>query len=144
MNDEIRIVGRERESRLLEDIYQKSMACGQVVWISGASGVGKSALIQEFSHNKRNICTGKFDFVNSSAPYSVIIKILNELCSILQSGDLVLTIAPDTISILSTLLPQIRNVTTFNAKESGGRGEQVTATRFKGMENRIGERGFER
>jgi predicted ATPase len=147
MNEEIRIVGRERECCLLEKIYQESMTYGQVVWIFGASGVGKSALIQEFSHKKKNICIGKFDFVTSTVPYSVIVKILLDLCSILENENLTITIGPDTLSILSPLLPQIRNVTKLHCQEEeggGGRGEYETVTRFEAIEKKIGERGFER
>jgi predicted ATPase len=143
MNAEVRIVGREKESCLLEDIYQKSMINGQVVWIYGASGVGKSALIQEFCHKKKNVCTGKFDSLHSSVPYSAIIKLLDNMCCILESGSLTITTGPEMRSILVSLLPQINNVVTLNSKERG-EGEQINTTRFESKDNKLDERGFER
>jgi 2-phosphoglycerate kinase len=44
VSSEVQIFGREKERSMLEDVYQKSMKSSQVVWISGSSGVGKSAL----------------------------------------------------------------------------------------------------
>jgi predicted ATPase len=113
------IVGRDKERYRLEYIYKECMNCSQVVWISGASGVGKSALIQHFLHDKKNVCCGKFDFIKSSIPYSTIIKILHELSFLLEVENSNLRLGPEVTSVLSKLLPQIHNVTTQLEIEGG-------------------------
>jgi predicted ATPase len=89
------------------------------VWISGDSGVGKSALIQNFLHDKTYVCSGKFEFIKSSVPYAVVIKVLHQLCSFLEVEHLKLRISPEVISILTKLLPQIRHVTTRLEMDNG-------------------------
>jgi predicted ATPase len=110
--DELNIVGREKEIDFLEDIYMESRKCGKYVWIQGASGVGKSTLIKRFLHDKSNVCIGMFDFIQSSAPYSAIINLLSDLCSALKMQKLYVTIGPQYFPILSSLLPELEDVTT--------------------------------
>jgi predicted ATPase len=110
--DELNIVGREKEIDFLKDIYMESRKCGKYVWIQGASGVGKSTLIKQFLHDKSNVCIRMFDFIQSSAPYLAIINLLSDLCPALKMQKLYVTIGPQYFPILSSLLPELEDVTT--------------------------------
>ena len=76
MESDLNIVGREVEIAILENAYEKSRNVGQYAWIQGASGVGKTTLIERFIHDKPRACIGKFDFVQTSAPYSAVVSVL--------------------------------------------------------------------
>jgi predicted ATPase len=139
VSSEVPIFGREKERSMLEDVYQKSMKSRQVVWISGSSGVGKSALTLDFFHDKKNVCIGKFDCVKSSVPYSAIVKIMIDLSSILEGEFPPVVLGPEFVSILSTLLPKINLITTYDDIE-----RKTGSQKFVDLENKVGEWGFQK
>jgi predicted ATPase len=97
--------------------------------------------LQYFLQHKKNVCHGKFDFVKSSAPYSVIIKILNELCSLLEVEHSRVSTGPDVVSILSTLLPRIHTVIATTCNIDDGKNSE----RIEFHERKMGsEWGFEK
>jgi predicted ATPase len=149
-------IGREKEKYLLQEIYKKERSFGQVVWISGASGVGKSALIQDFLSEKKYVCSGKFDFMkHPSTPYSAIVMIMSDLCSILEEAQercVKIILCPEWIAILSKLVPQITTITQCeeddNDDDDDGNddivGKQYTESqRRRNQENQLGDWGIE-
>jgi len=86
-----KLYGRERDIiSLLESFERISSGHGEVLLVSGSSGVGKTALVQELQLPIRNrngfFIRGKFDQYQQNIPYSAIKQALTELCRELQSG----------------------------------------------------------
>lgn len=79
-----KLYGREKEKKeLLESIENIKSGNREILFITGYSGVGKSALINEvhksISKNNGYFITGKFDQYQKDIPYSAIISAFKEL-----------------------------------------------------------------
>ncbi|MDQ3016036.1 MAG: AAA family ATPase, partial [Bacteroidota bacterium] len=95
-----KLYGREPEiASLLEAFDEVSDGHGRVMLVSGYSGVGKTALINEIHKpitSKSGFFTkGKFDQYNRNIPYSAITQALNEYCQ------LILTEPDDRLAIVT-------------------------------------------
>ncbi len=85
------LYGRGHETiAMLESFDRICSGCGEVLLVSGASGVGKTALIHALQGPvlDRNgfFISGKFDQYHLNVPLSAFRQALKELCSELQSG----------------------------------------------------------
>ena len=87
-----KLYGRDREVKMLLQSFEHiSSGYGQVLLVSGSSGVGKTALVQELQTpiSDRNgfFIKGKFEQYQQNIPYFAFKQALAELCQKLQSGD---------------------------------------------------------
>ncbi|NCG21318.1 MAG: AAA family ATPase [Rhodobacterales bacterium] len=78
------LFGRSQDKQILLDAYQRvKVGNTESLWISGAPGIGKSALIQEvhrpISKDKGWLCEGKFDQFRRDLPYHAWIGVLNAI-----------------------------------------------------------------
>ncbi len=83
-----RLYGREKEADLLLQAFEEvTDGQGKMILVSGYSGVGKTALVNEIhkpiAGKRGNFIRGKFDQYNRSVPYSAITQALNEYCQML-------------------------------------------------------------
>ncbi|MFC1852725.1 AAA family ATPase, partial [candidate division CSSED10-310 bacterium] len=79
-----KIYGREREIEFLEDVFDRiSLGAKEVVIISGSSGIGKSALVNEVQKKlikrKGYFLSGRFNQFQRHIPYSAIIQVFQGL-----------------------------------------------------------------
>lgn len=82
-----RLYGRENEADLLLQAFEEiTEGKGKVILVSGYSGVGKTALINEIhkpiTAKEGNFIRGKFDQYNRTVPYSALTNALNEFCQL--------------------------------------------------------------
>ncbi|MBE0544412.1 MAG: AAA family ATPase [Verrucomicrobia bacterium] len=87
-----RLYGRDREmATLLESFERISSGRGEVLLVPGASGIGKTALVQDLQQpiRERNgfFIRGKFDQYQQNIPYFAFRQALGELGREVQSGD---------------------------------------------------------
>ncbi|MBD2480857.1 AAA family ATPase [Planktothrix sp. FACHB-1365] len=80
-----KLYGREHHLQTLLKAFERvSQGNRELIWISGYSGVGKSALVREIHKPvtaKRGIfISGKFDQYKRNIPYFAIAQALNEFC----------------------------------------------------------------
>lgn len=96
VGEQTMLYGRDNEKKTLLEAYQRVKQTGQseVVFVHGASGLGKTSLVNEtlrdevFDSNGY-FCSGKF-FQDSvmQEPYSAIMAVFSDLCDlVLQSDD---------------------------------------------------------
>ena len=83
-----KLYGREKEADLLLQAFEEvTEGKGKVILVSGYSGVGKTALINEIhkpiTSKEGNFIRGKFDQYNRTVPYSAFTSALNEYCQLL-------------------------------------------------------------
>jgi predicted ATPase/serine phosphatase RsbU (regulator of sigma subunit) len=78
-----RLYGRERELALLSSLLEHAQrGQGQLLLLSGYSGIGKSALVNELRQSvlrQGYFAAGKFDHLSRGVPYSAIAQALSEL-----------------------------------------------------------------
>jgi predicted ATPase len=141
-----RIVGRDEESKRLLDCFNRiySQHMTEVVVIHGTSGSGKSCLVQSFARTlppEVLFVQGKFDQLQSHAPYSALVTASDQLCrQILKqknSVDIrnrVRSVLGPEVNLLGNLIPSLLHVseechhqTSINREESIGNSFQ----RFK-------------
>ena len=80
----LQLHGREEEIIELNEAYRRSSSSSsQIVWLKGNPGVGKSALVEHVFLLKENYCSGKFERLRSSMPYSAMAQLLSKLCAVL-------------------------------------------------------------
>ncbi len=116
-----KLYGREKETRDLMASYERAAAgSAEIMLVSGYSGVGKSALVNEVhkpitGHNGLFIA-GKFDQFQRDVPYYAISQAFNELCSYLaaQSSEVlerwrekIRTAAGDQGGVLTDIVPDL-------------------------------------
>ncbi|WP_437590513.1 protein kinase domain-containing protein [Sorangium sp. So ce1000] len=86
--DELRtpqkLYGREAEVALLSDAWGRTRQGGsEAVLVSGYSGIGKSALVNELQKSvvreRGYFATGKFDQLNRTTPYAAVAHVYREL-----------------------------------------------------------------
>ncbi len=87
-----RLYGRERELKLLLASFARiSSGHGEILLVPGASGVGKTALVQELQKPIRDgngfFVRGKFEQYQQNVPYFAFRQALAELCGDMQSED---------------------------------------------------------
>ncbi|HEX5112933.1 MAG TPA: serine/threonine-protein kinase PknK, partial [Saprospiraceae bacterium] len=115
-----KLYGREDEAALLLKAFDEVMdGKGKAILVSGYSGVGKTALVNEIhkpiTARQGHFIRGKFDQYNRTVPYSAFTQALNEFCQLMltepeqtlalvrkrltdalgQYGQLIIDIAPD-------------------------------------------------
>jgi len=115
-----KLYGRESEAALLLKAFDEVMdGKGKAILVSGYSGVGKTALVNEIhkpiTAREGHFIRGKFDQYNRTVPYSAFTQALNEYCQFMltepddtlklirkrlmdalgQYGQLIVEIAPD-------------------------------------------------
>ena len=83
-----KLYGREKEADLLLQAFEEiTEGKGKVILVSGYSGVGKTALINEIhkpiTAKEGNFIRGKFDQYNRTVPYSALTNALNEYCQLI-------------------------------------------------------------
>jgi predicted ATPase/class 3 adenylate cyclase len=87
-----KLYGRENEfSVLIEGLSRSAVHGGDIMLVSGNSGIGKSVLIRELRRPviEKNgyFIQGKFDQFQRDIPFSAIIQSFRELCAYLLSGE---------------------------------------------------------
>ncbi len=87
-----KIYGRKIEFNTLVKTYKRiiSRATGEIMFITGSSGIGKSALVKELKSHvlksmKGYFISGKFDQMKRNIPYEPLIQALDELIKIILS-----------------------------------------------------------
>lgn len=120
-----KLYGRENEAALLLQAFDDVMdGKGKAILVSGYSGVGKTALVNEIhkpiTARQGQFVRGKFDQYNRTVPYSAFTQALNEYCQLLltepedtlrlirkriteavgHQGQLLVDIAPDLYQII--------------------------------------------
>ncbi|HJW31068.1 MAG TPA: AAA family ATPase, partial [Saprospiraceae bacterium] len=115
-----KLYGREQEANLLLNAFDEIMdGKGKAILVSGYSGVGKTALVNEIhkpiTSRQGHFIRGKFDQYNRTVPYSGFTQALNEYCQLMltepderlnmirkrilealgHQGKLIIDIAPD-------------------------------------------------
>ncbi|MBN1499455.1 MAG: AAA family ATPase [Spirochaetes bacterium] len=123
-----KIYGRNNEiENLIEMFDQISEGRSGIMFISGYSGVGKSALVNEIqkpvSSKKGRFITGKFDKLEQNIPYSALIRAFNSLIQQMQSEP------EDQIKFIQHRLDEIL-----------GLNAQVIIDLIPDLENLIGQR----
>ncbi len=83
-----KLYGREKEANLLLQAFEEvTNGKGKVILVSGYSGVGKTALVNEIHKpitvKQGHFIHGKFDQYNRSVPYSAFTQALNEYCQLM-------------------------------------------------------------
>jgi len=83
-----KLYGREHEADLLLQAFEEvTDGKGKMILVSGYSGVGKTALVNEIhkpiTSKRGNFIRGKFDQYNRSIPYSALTQSLNEYCQLI-------------------------------------------------------------
>jgi len=86
------LYGRDRDiSKLLDCLEYISTGQGEIVFVPGASGVGKTTLVTELEVPTRSrngiFIRGKFDQYNRNLPYSAFRQALGELCRKMLRAD---------------------------------------------------------
>lgn len=79
-----KVYGREEETIILKHAFdQAAKSHGHLVFVSGHSGVGKTALVKELHRTIISqggyLASGKYDQLRRQQPYSAILQILNSL-----------------------------------------------------------------
>ncbi|MCP4130154.1 MAG: serine/threonine-protein kinase PknK [bacterium] len=79
-----KLYGREIEISILIDLFKKaSKGKKEIIYFSGPSGIGKSALIHEIEKSmiekQGYFISGKYDLLKKSIPYTAIIQAFREL-----------------------------------------------------------------
>lgn len=85
------LFGREREIQLIGDVIRRVCATGrgEIVLVSGAGGIGKTALIQHaIAATAATSATGKSDKLQRDNPYAAVTQVLKVLFNrLLTDGD---------------------------------------------------------
>lgn len=87
-----KLFGRVKETSILNNSFD-SCANGQkiILFVSGNSGSGKSALVQELKtrvlQNRGVFIEGKFDQIGSDIPFPTIVQAFSELVHFILAGD---------------------------------------------------------
>ncbi|MEO5906183.1 MAG: AAA family ATPase, partial [Saprospiraceae bacterium] len=135
-----KLYGREEEISLLIKTFEEvSTGKGRVMLVSGYSGVGKTALINEIHKPitaKSGFFTkGKFDQYNRNIPYSAFTQALNEFCHIIltESDEQLNTVRNRILAavghqgkILIDIIPELQLII----------GPQLEATKLEPVEHR--------
>lgn len=79
-----RLYGRAKEARALREAFERARSgAAELVLITGASGIGKSALVHEVGRTlfreRGRLITGKFDLLSSGVPYGPVARAFREL-----------------------------------------------------------------
>jgi len=146
------LLGRERESGELMSVFERLGSSSEdggtgveVVLVTGAPGVGKSALINELRQpvavNRGYFISGKYDQLKKSEPYSAIIQAFQEMIEqILTESDEKIQFWQDRLSqalgpngkVIAEVIPNIELITgtqpeliTVGAEESRNRFKLV-------------------
>ena len=120
-----KLYGREKELTLLSKRYREMVTTGttRFLLVSGNSGVGKSALIQELRHSVANsgglfVC-GKYEQYQRDLPYATFIQAVEDLISLtLSESDNVLEARTNDLKaalgnngqLISKLIPQVEEL----------------------------------
>jgi len=125
MNTAKHLYGREKELSTLIDTFERVAITGEteVVFVSGRSGIGKSALVKELQRNaqmkKGYFASGKYDQLDKSVVYSAIIESFSELVkqiltegneSIQQWGEKLREVVGTNGQILVNLIPEVEEM----------------------------------
>ncbi|WP_445384918.1 AAA family ATPase [Robiginitalea sp. IMCC44478] len=141
-----KLYGREKELDILMQAFSKiKNPTVEALFVSGYSGVGKSALINEthipITREKGYFIKGKFDQFQRDVPYFAFTEALNELCRYLLSEaetkleyyrDLMLEALGDLGKIIIDIAPRLEliigpqpEVTHLDARENSNRFNRV-------------------
>ena len=117
------VVGREDQIFLLREAYDAvCIGPSKVVSVHGISGSGKSRLVETLRDPVSNaggyFCSGKFDALQKSDPYSAIVQALSDLCDLIAASDQLNEMRAsindalgDEIEILCQLISHLRYIT---------------------------------
>jgi predicted ATPase len=112
-------VGRDEESRQLQECLNRiiEQQSTELIVIHGTSGCGKSSLVQSFARNlppEVLYVEGKFDQLQSHAPYSALVAASDQLCrQILNKNnsseirDRVRSVLGPEVNLLGNLIPKL-------------------------------------
>ena len=120
-----KLYGREKEVNVLLNAFDRVCEGGkELVLVSGYSGVGKSALVNQIHtpviKQKGYFISGKFDQFQCATPYSAISQALNQFCEYILSENeetlaawkkTILQAAGNNGQILVELIPDLEKVT---------------------------------
>ncbi len=135
-----KLYGRQKEISLLMETFEEvSDGKGRVMFVSGYSGVGKTALVNEIhkpiTEKSGFFIKGKFDQYNRNIPYNAFTQALNEYCQILLTeSDYELSLVRNRVlealgyqgQILIEIIPDLQLII----------GNQSDITRLDPVENR--------
>ena len=117
------VVGREDQIFLLREAYDAvCIGPSKVVSVHGISGSGKSRLVETLRDPVSNaggyFCSGKFDALQKSDPYSAIVQALSDLCDLIAASDQLNEMRAsindalgDEIEVLCQLISHLRYIT---------------------------------
>ena len=135
-----KLYGRENEINVLLQAFERiTQGVGEIILISGYSGVGKTALVYEvhksITEKQGYFVTGKFNKFQHNVPYSGLTQVFNEFCSYLltentevliqwrerilqaigQNGQILIDIIPK-LELVIGLQPSVTEVGTIEAQ----------------------------
>ncbi len=134
-----KLYGREKEVETLLSAYQEtSRGEKRMVLVTGYSGTGKTALVNEIYHpitrDRAHFISGKFDQLQRSVPYSAFIKALDRFCQQLLAENMEklaewkekLTCAVGELGkVLTDIIPQLENIIGKQPKVPEVNGEEA-------------------
>lgn len=87
-----KLYGREQEINQLLEAYQRvSQDAKEILLVTGYSGTGKTALVNEIhkpiTRDRGYFISGKFDQLNRTVPYFAFIQALNHFCQLLLTEE---------------------------------------------------------
>jgi PAS domain S-box-containing protein len=133
------LYGRDKEMRVLADTFKSASCDGfKVLFISGYSGVGKTALVEELQQDvfEKNgyFIKGKFDQYLSAIPYSAVTQafeifshqILSETSTAFQTWkDKILSAVGDMGQALINIIPALEDIIGIQKSLPELRGEEA-------------------
>src|SRR5262249_42518125 len=81
-----KLYGRERETKVLLDAFDRVLASGapELVLVAGYSGIGKSSVVNELHRvimlPRGLFASGKFDQLKRDIPYAILAQAFQSLC----------------------------------------------------------------
>lgn len=131
-----KLYGRQKEIEQLLDAYgQVSEGAKEIIMVTGYSGTGKTALVNEIhkpiTKDRGYFINGKFDQLQRSIPYSAFIQALNQFCRLIltETEDVlarwkerILEAVGNLGKLLTDIIPQLDSVigTQPDVPEVGG------------------------
>lgn len=138
--DTVTLVGRENELQQLRTAFSSPLH-HPLVGISGYSGVGKTALVETFIHEKQEaekddstwFSFGKYDQQSSSMPYSAITLALSKLVieheHAVASSCKANVMSEEDLALVLGIVPDLKRC--FDVELLGGNDEDITNGPFR-------------
>jgi predicted ATPase len=138
------LVGRDEEYRQLQDCFTRiiEQQSTELIVIHGTSGCGKSSLVQSFARNlppEVLYVEGKFDQLQSHAPYSALVTASDQLCRHIlnkkncgEIRDRVRSVLGPEVNLLGNLIPNLVQLSEVDSDQVNMKNrEEVMGKSFK-------------